>query len=88
MVILTDRELAFLATLGDNGERLYRNEIGRLLREQAGRRGRLDIERMRARRSGSRRAGGRTRPAARGARRDPRGGAGVADRQIGTPWTR
>jgi len=44
MVIFTDRELAFLATLKDNWERLYRNELARLLKEEAERRGRFDIK--------------------------------------------
>jgi hypothetical protein len=47
MVIFTDRELAFLATLKDNWERLYRNELARLLQEEAERRGRFDIKRIR-----------------------------------------
>ena len=47
MVIFTDRELALLATLRDNWERLYRNELARLLKEEAERRGRFDVKRMR-----------------------------------------
>ena len=46
MVIFTDRELAFLATLKDDWERLYRNELARLLQEEAERRGRFDIKRV------------------------------------------
>jgi hypothetical protein len=49
MVIFTDRELAFLVALRDNWERLYRNELARLLQEEAQRRGRPDVKRMRAR---------------------------------------
>ena len=47
MVIFTDRELEILAMLRDNWERLYRNELARLLQEEAERRGRFDIKRMR-----------------------------------------
>ncbi|MDP9085482.1 MAG: hypothetical protein M3N02_01790 [Pseudomonadota bacterium] len=47
MVIFTDRELAFLATLSERWEQLYRNELARLLREEAERRGRFDIKRRR-----------------------------------------
>ena len=46
MVIFTDRELDFLATLRDSWERLYRNELARLLKEEAERRGRFDVKRM------------------------------------------
>jgi len=46
MVILTDRELEIWATLRDNWERLYRNELVRLLQEEAQRRVRLDIKVM------------------------------------------
>ena len=49
MVIFTDRELEFLVTFRDNWERLYRNELSRLLMEEAERRGRFDIKRMRSR---------------------------------------
>jgi hypothetical protein len=49
MVIFTDRELEFLATLSDNWERLYRNELARLLKEEAERRGRFDIKPIRPR---------------------------------------
>ena len=44
MVIFTDHELELLATLRDNWERLYRNELARLLREEAERHGRFDIK--------------------------------------------
>jgi hypothetical protein len=47
MVIFTDRELELLATLRDNWERLYRNELARLLQEEAERGDRFDIKRMR-----------------------------------------
>lgn len=47
MVILTDRELELLVTLRDDWERLYRNELARLLKEEAERRGRFDVKRMR-----------------------------------------
>ena len=47
MVIFTDRELELLATLRDSWERLYRNELARLLKEEAERHGRFDIKRMR-----------------------------------------
>jgi hypothetical protein len=47
MVIFTDRELELLATLRDGWERLYRNELARLLKEEAERRGRFDIKGMR-----------------------------------------
>ena len=47
MVFLTDRELELLLMLRDNWERLYRNELARLLQEEAERRGRFDIKRMR-----------------------------------------
>jgi len=47
MVIFTDRELQLLAKLRDNWERLYRNELARLLKEEAERRGRFDVKRMR-----------------------------------------
>lgn len=49
MVIFTDRELEFLVMLSDNWERLYRNELARLLMEEAERRGRFDVKRMRSR---------------------------------------
>jgi hypothetical protein len=52
MVIFTDRELELLATLRDNWERLYRNELARLLQEEAERRDRFDIKRMRPRGTG------------------------------------
>jgi hypothetical protein len=47
MVIFTDRELELLATLRDSWERLYRDELARLLKEEAERHGRFDIKRMR-----------------------------------------
>jgi hypothetical protein len=47
MVILTDRELAFLVTLKADGERLYRNELARLLQEEAVRRSRVDVKGVR-----------------------------------------
>jgi hypothetical protein len=47
MVIFTDREHELLAALRDNWERLYRNELARLLTEEAERRGRFDIKRTR-----------------------------------------
>jgi hypothetical protein len=47
MVILTDRELAFLVSLKDDGERLYRNELACLLKEEAERRGRFDVKGVR-----------------------------------------
>jgi hypothetical protein len=47
MVIFTDRELELLATLRDNWEWLYRNELARLLKEEAERRGRFAIKGMR-----------------------------------------
>ena len=47
MVIFTDRELELLATLRDNWAQLYRTELARLLNEEAERRGRFDIKRMR-----------------------------------------
>jgi hypothetical protein len=47
MVIFTDHELELLATLRDSWERLYRNELARLLKEEADRRGRFDIKGMR-----------------------------------------
>lgn len=47
MVLFTDRELEFLATLKDNWERLYRNELARLLQEEVERRCRFDIKGMR-----------------------------------------
>jgi hypothetical protein len=47
MMIFTDRELEILATLRDDWERLYRNELARLLQEEAERRGRFDIKRIR-----------------------------------------
>ena len=53
MVIFTDRELEILVTLSDNWERLYRNELARLLKEEAERRGRFDIKRMRSRGTGT-----------------------------------
>jgi hypothetical protein len=53
MVIFTDRELEFLVTLRDNWERLYRNELSRLLMEEAERRGRFDVKRMRSRGTGN-----------------------------------
>ena len=84
MVIFTDRELAFLATLSDNWERLYRNELARLLREQAGLRGRSGIGSMRARRPASGRAEGRNRVA----RRDPRGPTAAIDHRARAPWTK
>ena len=49
MVIFTDRELEFLVTLSDNWERLYRNELARLLKEEAERRYRSDVKRTRLR---------------------------------------
>jgi hypothetical protein len=49
MVIFTDRELEFLVTLSHNWERLYRNELARLLKEEAERRYRSDIKGMRPR---------------------------------------
>jgi len=52
MVIFTDRELAFLATLTDSWERLYRDELARLLKEEAERRGRPDIKGVRPRGTG------------------------------------
>jgi hypothetical protein len=42
MVLLTDHELDFLATLKDVGERLYRTELARLLKEEAKRRCRFE----------------------------------------------
>jgi hypothetical protein len=47
MVILTERELEVLATLRDNWERLYRNELARLQKEEAERRRRFDVKRKR-----------------------------------------
>jgi hypothetical protein len=52
MVIFTDRELELLVTLRDDWDRLYRNELARLLQEEAERRGRLDIKRVRPRGTG------------------------------------
>ena len=49
MVIFTDRELEFLVMLSDNWERLYGNELARLLKEEAERRYRSDMKGMRAR---------------------------------------
>jgi hypothetical protein len=59
MVIFTDRELAFLVTLRDNWERLYRNELARLLQEEAERRGRFAIKVIRPGRDGDRCVGDR-----------------------------
>lgn len=53
MVIFTDRELEFLATLKDAGERLYRAELARLLKEDAERRFRFDDQGVRSRGTGS-----------------------------------
>lgn len=47
MSIFTDSELQFLATLRKSWERLYRNELVRLLREDAERRGLFQIKDMR-----------------------------------------
>ena len=58
MVIFTDRELELLVTLRDDWERLYRNELARLLMEEAVRRGRFDVKRTRGG-DGDRRAGDR-----------------------------
>ena len=44
MVLLADRELEILAALHDNWERLYRNELARLLWQEAQRRGRPDVK--------------------------------------------
>lgn len=44
MVIPTDRELEILAALRDDWQRLYRNELARLLWQEAERRGRPDIK--------------------------------------------
>ena len=52
MVIFTDRELELLATSRDNWDRLYRNELARLLKEEAERRGRFDVKGMRSRGTG------------------------------------
>jgi hypothetical protein len=52
MVILTDRELELLVTLRDDWERLYRNELARLLQEEAERHGRFDIKRAHPRGTG------------------------------------
>ena len=52
MVIFTDRELELLVTLRDNWDRLYRNELARLLQEEAERRGRFDVKRMRSKGTG------------------------------------
>ena len=53
MVIFTDRELAFLVMLSGSWERLYGNELARLLKEEAERRDRFEVKRMRSRRTGT-----------------------------------
>jgi len=52
MVIFTDRELELLVTLRDDWERLYRNELARLLKEEAERCGRFDVKRIRPKGAG------------------------------------
>ena len=52
MEIFTERELELLATLKDNWERLYRDELARLLKEEAQRRSRFDVKGVRPRGTG------------------------------------
>jgi hypothetical protein len=52
MEIFTERELELLAMLKDNWERLYRDELARLLKEEAERRRRFDVKRMRPKGTG------------------------------------